>query len=374
MGRANLFPSPLWGGARGGGRTELRRRFLLRTPLPTLPHKGGGNSTRIRRRTFLTLLGGAATAFAPRAARAQQGAMPVIGVLEPGSDAVITPRQDILLQTLKDQGFIEGRNFVFDTRKADGHLDRLPELARELVGRQPALIVVGSPPATRAAMAATSTIPILFGMGEDPVKEGVVTSLNRPGGNVTGIVNFGNQLVAKRVQLLRELVPSASDFGFLVNPDNPNAEPDANDALAAAASLNITLRLFKASNDAELANTFEAAAAQRLGALLVGVDNILFRPRRQLIVAVASRYAVPTIYEERDFVEAGGLMSYGSDFADTARQAAAYIARILKGAKPGDLPVQQASKFELIVNLNAAKAIKLDVPTSILLLADEVIE
>jgi putative ABC transport system substrate-binding protein len=223
-------------------------------------------------------------------------------------------------------------------------------------------------------MAATSTIPIFFGMGEDPVKEGIVTSLNRPGGNITGITNFSNQLLPKRIQLLRELVPGASAFGLLVNPDNPNAEPDTNDAQKAAGSLSVVLRLFKASNDTELASAFEAASAQRLGAMMVGVDNLLFRPRHQLIVAIAARYAVPTTYERRDFVEAGGLMSYGTDGADVARQEALYIARILKGANPGDLPVLQASKFELAVNLNAAKAIKLDVPTSILLRADRVIE
>jgi putative tryptophan/tyrosine transport system substrate-binding protein len=325
----------------------------------------------MRRRDFIKGIFGSAAAWPP-AARTQQK-LPVIGLLDASSAGTITPRPDILLQTLKDEGLIEGRTFVFDIRKADGQLDRLPELARELVARQPALILASGPPPTRAAMAATSTIPILFSMGEDPVKEGVVTSLNQPGGNVTGISNFGNQLVPKRLELLRELVPSASSFGFLVNPDNANANPDANDARAAAASLNLGLRLFKASNDVELASAFEGASTQRL-ALMVGVDNLLFRRRDQLIVLIAARYAVPTIYERRSFVEAGGLMSYSTDGAESARQAAIYIARILRGAKPGDLPVQQASKFELVVNLSAAKAIKLDVPTSILLRANEVIE
>jgi putative tryptophan/tyrosine transport system substrate-binding protein len=236
------------------------------------------------------------------------------------------------------------------------------------------LICTTSPPAIRAAKAATSTIPIVFGMGEDPVKEGIVESLNRPGGNITGYTSFGNVLVPKRMELLHELAPRASVLGLLVNPNNPNADPDTKDAQAAAAALGRELRVLKARTERELAAAFDAAVDQRLGALLVGVDNLLFRDRRGLIVALASRHGVPAVYERRDFAVAGGLMSYGTDGADNARQYGLYIARILKGAKPGDLPVLQASKFELVINLSAAKGLKLDVPTSILLRANELIE
>jgi putative ABC transport system substrate-binding protein len=216
-------------------------------------------------------------------------------------------------------------------------------------------------------MAATSTIPIVFSMGEDPVKEGVVASMSRPGGNVTGYTNFSNQLVAKRVGLLREIVPTATTFGFLANETNPNIDPDTAEALG------LRLRLFTASTERELQMAFDAMTQQRIGALLVGVDP-WFRSRREQIVALVARYAVPASYERRDFAEAGGLMSYGTDENERERQIGLYIARILKGAKPADLPVQQATKFEFILNFKTAKALGLSVPLSLRGLADEVIE
>jgi putative ABC transport system substrate-binding protein len=326
----------------------------------------------MRRRDFISLVGGAAAW--PFATRAQQ-AMPVIGFVDPGSTGVLPgQRPDIFLRTLREEGFIEGRSLAFDIRKADGRTDALPALMGELVQRHVALILASSPLAARTAKAATSTIPIVFGIGEDPIKEGIVTSFNQPGGNITGVTNFGNQLIPKRLELLRELVPGPRVFAMLVNPNNPNVEPDTNEALAVAGSLGIELRIFKAGNDADLATAFDAVSAERPGALLVGVDNVLFRQRRGLIVALASRHAVPAIYERRDFVEAGGLMSYGTDGIEDSRQLALCVARILKGTRPGDLPVMQASKFELVINLNAAKAMKMEIPTPILLRATEVIE
>src|SRR5262249_18058666 len=243
----------------------------------------------MRRRDFMKIIGGAVTAW-PLAVGAQQ-ALPVIGVLSATSVAALPgERPDEVVQTLKDTGFVEGQTVAFDILKADGQLDRLPALAAELVRRRVALILTSSPPAIRAAKAATATIPIVFGMGEDPVKEGIVESLNRPGGNITGYTSFGNVLVPKRLELLHELAPRASALGLLVNPNNPNADPDTKDAQAAAAALGRELRVLKARTEPELVAAFDAAVEQRLGGLLVGVDLLLFRDRRGLIVALASRH------------------------------------------------------------------------------------
>src|SRR5262245_18867533 len=323
---------------------------------------------RIRRRDFITAL--AATAAWPLAARAQQPAVPVIGFLSiGGATRPTTPPE--FLQALRENGFVEGRNLEFDFRW--GPYDQASALAEELIRRRVAVIRAGGPPSVRAAMAVTKTIPIVSGIGEDPVKEGLVASLSRPGGNVTGYTNFSNQLVAKRLDLLRELVPTATALGFLANQTNPNIEPDTAEVQSAANALGLRLRVLTASTERELEAAFESVVQQRLGGLLVGVDP-LFRARRERIAALALRHAVPASYERRDFAEAGGLMSYGTDDNERERQIGLYIARILKGAKPADLPVQQATKFEFILNLKTAKALGLDVPTSILLRANEVIE
>ena len=326
---------------------------------------------RLKRRDLIAVIGG--VAVWPLAARAQQ-AMPVIGFVDPGSTGALPgQRPDIFLRTLREEGFILGRSLAFDIRKADGRTDALPALMQELVQRHVALILASSPLAARTAKAATSTIPIVFGIGEDPIKEGIVMSFNQPVGNITGVTNFGNQLIPKQLELLRELVPGPRVFAMLVNPNNPNAEPDTNAALAVAGSSGIELRIFKAGNDAELPTAFDAVSAERPGALLVGVDNV-FRQRRGLIVALASRHAVPAIYARRDFVEAGGLMSYGTDGIEDSRQLALCVARILKGTRPGDLPVMQANKLELVINLKTAKALSLEVSPMLLARADEVIE
>ena len=322
---------------------------------------------RMKRRAFITLLGGAAAAW-PLAARAQQPAVPVVGFLSPIIRTQMTPA---FLQALGESGFVEGRTVEFDFRW--GAYDQLPALAEELVRRRVAVIRAGSPQATRAAMMATSTIPIVFGVGEDPVKEGLIASLGRPGGNVTGFANFANQLVAKRLELVHELVPQAKELGFLANPVNPNFGPDTADVQTAADALGLRVHVLTGSTERELEAAFAGFKQQRLDAMMVGVDT-WYRTQPELIAALAARHGVITTYERRSFAVAGGLMSYGTDSTEAERQFGLYVARILKGAKPADLPVQQATKFELIVNLKTAKALGFDVPTSILLRATEVIE
>jgi putative ABC transport system substrate-binding protein len=326
----------------------------------------------MQRREFITLLGSAAAAW-PLAAWAQQAVIPVVGYLSIESAGAAAGQTAAIRRGLAENGYIEGRNIAIAYRWAEGHYERLPALAAELIQLNVRIIFAAGPPAVRAAMAATSITPIVFNMGEDPVKEGIVASLSRPGGNVTGYTNFANQLVPKRLELLRELVPGPAEFGFLANQTNPNFEPDTAQVQAAAAAMGLRLRRFTASTDRELEAAFESLVQLRVGALLVGVDP-RFRDQRARIVALAARHAVPTIYERRDFVEAGGLMSYSTDDKERGRVTGLYIARILKGEKPADLPAQQATKFEFILNLKAAKALRLDVPTSILLRADEVIE
>jgi putative tryptophan/tyrosine transport system substrate-binding protein len=268
---------------------------------------------------------------------------------------------------------VEGRNVAFEYRSSEGHYDRLPALAAEFVRRQVAVIYAGGAPAARAAKAATTTIPIVFTMGEDPVKEGLVASLNRPGGNITGYSNFNNQLVSKRLELLREIAPKAEVLGLLVNPTNPNADPDTKDVQAAADALGLRLQVLKASTERELETAFASIVQQPLGGLLVGVDP-WFRERPERITVPAARYSVPAIYERRSFPAAGGLMSYSSSVTEGARQAGIFIARILKGAKPADLPVQRATKFEFVINLKTAKALGLTIPETLLATADEVIQ
>jgi putative ABC transport system substrate-binding protein len=326
-----------------------------------------GNERRYHRREFVTLLGAAAAW--PLAARAQQAGVRVIGFLAFGSTGPV--RQPGMLKALSDNGYFEGRNIELDYRW--GPPEQMPALAAELVRRRVAVIFAGGPPAARAAMMTSTTIPIVFGIGEDPIKEGLVASLSRPGGNVTGFTNFSNQLVAKRVELLHELVPKATELGFLANPTNPNLEPDTAEVRAAAEALGLRLHVVTAGSERELESAFESVVRQRLGALLVGVDP-WFREQRERIAALAARHAVPAGYERRDFAEAGGLMSYGTDDAERQRQTGIYLARILRGEKPGNLPVQQATKFELIINLKTAKALGITFPLTLLGRADEVIE
>jgi putative tryptophan/tyrosine transport system substrate-binding protein len=295
--------------------------------------------------------------------------MPVIGFLGLGA-AGLPPG---MRQGLAEAGYVEGRNVAIEFRSAQNEVDRLPALAADLVRRRVDVIIAGSPAAAQAAKTATGTIPIVFNMGEDPVKEGVVSSLNRPGGNVTGVSDFANQLVAKRMGLLYDTVPRAVVFALLVNPTNPNAESDTRDAQAAADTLGHELRVLTASTERDLETAFAAMVQQRVDVLLVGIDPF-FRNRPEQVITLAARHAVPAIYERRDFATAGGLMSYGTDPSETGRQTGIYAGRILKGEKPGDLPVVQPTKFDLVINLSTAKALGLTVPPGVLAIADEVIE
>jgi putative tryptophan/tyrosine transport system substrate-binding protein len=327
----------------------------------------------MRRRDLIALLGGAAAW--PGLARAQQPAMPVIGFVNPQSADGHTERLRGFRQGLKDTGYVEGENIAIEYRWAEGQFDRLGALAAELVRRQVAVIVAtGGISSAMAAKAATTTIPIVFLAAEDPVRAGLVASLARPGGNLTGINFLNTELAAKRLGLLRELVPGAARVAVLVNPANAmNAETTLRDAEAAARTMGLQIHVLNASSSREINVAFASLGRERPDALFVGGDAF-FNSRRVQVVNLASRYAVPATYADRVLPEVGGLMSYGSNIVDAWRQVGLYTGRILKGAKPVDLPVVQASKLELVINAETARMLDLAVPPSLLALADEVIE
>jgi putative ABC transport system substrate-binding protein len=323
----------------------------------------------LKRREFITLLGGAAAW--PLAARAQQPAIPVIGFLDASSAAERADFTAAFQRGLADAGYVEGQNVAIEYRWAEGRYDRLPELATDLVRRRVSVIAAPSTAAALAAKAATATIPIVFGVGGDPVKLGLVASLNRPGGNATGFNFFTNELATKRMQLLRELVPAAKRVALLTNPTDPANESLLRDVETAATGQQILV--FEAATSREIDTAFDGLVHEKVDALFVGGGAFLITRRVQFAV-LAARYAVPAAYSQRAFVEAGGLMSYGTNLADTFRQVGAYAGSILKGAKPADLPVMQAIKFELVINLNTARALRFEVPPTLLARADEVIE
>jgi ABC-type uncharacterized transport system substrate-binding protein len=327
----------------------------------------------VKRREFITLLGGAAAW--PLAARAQQPAMPVIGFLDPRSADAMTERLRGFRRGLKDTGYVEGENVSIEYRWAENQMDRLPALAAELVRRQVAVIVSsGSVAAASAAKAATVMIPIVFLVPEDPVKLGLVASLARPGGNLTGINFFLGELTAKRLELLRELVPGAAHVAVLVNPANAaNTETTLRDVEPAARTMGLQIQVLNASTSREIDAAFATIARERPDALFVGNDAF-FNARRVQLVLLAGRHGLPAIYWDREFAEAGGLMTYGSNIVDVYRQVGDYAGRILKGAKPADLPVVQSSKFELVINAQTARMLGLTVPPTLLAAADEVIE
>jgi putative tryptophan/tyrosine transport system substrate-binding protein len=324
----------------------------------------------VRRREFVTLLGGAAAWSL--AASAQQ-AMPVVGFLYPTSPDAIPDRVRGFRQGLKDVGFADSENVAIEYRSADGQFDRLPALAAELVRRQVAVIAAGNLASALAAKAATTTIPIVFVVAADPVRLGLVASLARPGGNLTGINFFNVEVTAKRLELLRELVPGATRVAVLVNPANPATETTLRDVEPAARAMGLQLQVLKAGTSREIDAAFATFVRERPDALFVGGDSF-FVSRRFQLVNLASRHAVPATFSNRDFAEVGGLISYGANPADAYRQVGVYAGRILKGAKPADLPVVQSTKLELVINAQTARTIGLTVPDKLLATADEVIE
>jgi putative tryptophan/tyrosine transport system substrate-binding protein len=326
----------------------------------------------MNRRAFITLLGGSAAW--PRAVRAQQLGTPVIGYLEAGSLEKTRENVAAVHRGLSETGYVEGRNLAVEYRWAEDRLERLPALADDLVRRQVAVIVATTTPAAFAAKAATKSIPIVISIGADPVETGLVASLNRPGGNITGISNLNTTVEAKRLQLLHELVPAATSIAFLVNPTNAVlAETQTRELQVAARTLGVRLLVLNASDPSEFEAAFTTLARERAGGLVVGSDA-LFSNRLNQLVALAIRHAMPTIFARREAATAGGLMSYGTDYFDALRQVGVYTGRVLNGAKPAELPVQQVTKVDLIVNVRTAKALGLTIPPTLIALADEVIE
>jgi ABC-type uncharacterized transport system substrate-binding protein len=326
---------------------------------------------QLKRRQFITLLGGAAAW--PLAVWAQQPAMPVVGYLgltSADADAyLLAPFR----KGLSEAGFDEGRNVTIDYRFAERDVSRLPALAAELVGRRVTVVYTATTVSSLAMKAATSTIPIVFATGADPVKSGLVASLNRPGGNLTGVSFFTNQMEAKRLGLLHEIVPKVDQIAVLLNANNPFFDNQSRDLGEASRALDLKIHIESASNEPDIAKAFAAFAQQRAGALLVGADPY-FNSQRALVIAQAAQLRLPAIYEWREFAEAGGLMSYGTSLTGAYRQAADFVARILKGANPADMPVLQSIKFEFVINLKTAKGLGLEVPPGLSAIADEVIE
>jgi putative ABC transport system substrate-binding protein len=326
----------------------------------------------LRRREFLGAIGGGLVTW-PLAARAQQPVMPVIGFLNGSSPAGYARMVAAFRQGLKETGYIEGQNVAIEYRWAEGHLDRLPALAADLVHRQVSVIAATSTPANLVAKNATSTIPIVFTTGSDPVRFGLVTNLARPSGNVTGVTQLSVEILPKRIELAHELVPTATVIAVLVNPTDPLADFEVRDAQAAARTLGLQLQVLRASTEAEIDDAFTAVIEKRAGVFVIAT-SVLFNGHVEQMAALATRHLVPTIYEYRQFVTAGGLLSYGPELTDSYRLAGVYTGRILKGERPAELPVQQATKVELLINLKTAKALGITVPLSLLGRADEVIE
>jgi putative tryptophan/tyrosine transport system substrate-binding protein len=327
----------------------------------------------MRRREFIALTGFVAAAW-PLVARAQQPAMPVIGFLSSRSLDTDAQLLTIFREGLNQTGYVEGRNVAVEYRGAEGQYDRLPTLAAELVRKQVAVISASAFPAALAAKAATSTIPIVFEIGNDPVKSGLVASLNRPGGNVTGVTLFTSMLGSKQLALLHELLPRVPVIAVLVNPTNPNVRDATHDVQTAAHTIGLETRLLNASGEQDLHTAFSTIAEKRIGGLLVPQRDPFFTLQRERLAGLAIRYGVPMMCSQREFAMAGGLISYSSNPADAWRQAGVYTGRVLDGATPKVLPVQLVSKFQLVVNLKTAKALGLTVPPSVLAIADEVIE
>ena len=329
----------------------------------------------MNRRAFITAIGGAAAAAAwPHTARAQQSAIPVIGYLDASAPETSARFAAAFRKGLSEIGYAEGRNVAIEYRWAYNNYDRVPELASDLLGRRVSVIAaMGGTQTALAAKAATTVVPIVFGFGGDPVETGLVASLSRPGGNVTGVVTMNVELAAKRLGLMRELVPAATRFAVLVNPDNPGTASATRAALAAAARAGWQIEFLEVSNNIDLNAAFASLMQMRAEALLTSPE-VIFVIRRVQLLTLAARHAMPTIYPSREFAEAGGLMSYGSSYTDMHRQAGVYTGRILKGEKPSDLPVMQPTTFEFVINLQTAQALGIDVPSTLLARADEVIE
>ncbi|HEX2171204.1 MAG TPA: ABC transporter substrate-binding protein [Dehalococcoidia bacterium] len=326
----------------------------------------------MRRREFISLLGGAAAAW-PLTARAQQPTMPVIGLLGGATATAWIPYVAAFRQGLSEAGYVEGRNVAIEYRWADGQYERLPAMAAELVHRKVSVLAAFTSPAALAAKAATATIPIVFSIIADPVQIGLVASLSRPGGNVTGMTYLQVEIGPKLLDLMHEVVPTATNMALLINPTSPNAETLSRNLQAAARRLGLQLHILHASTEGEIDAAFASLVQLRAGGLVIGGD-VLMNTRSGQLATLALRHAVPTIYQSRVFAAAGGLMSYGGSATDSYRQAGVYAGRVLKGERPADLPIEQPTKFELLINLKTAKALGIEIPVAVLARADEVIE